>query len=76
MGASERHIGVSELRKFNKKRMKQLNADCEIVIVHDGPKPISAMISYKVFMAYQELIRASQSPTSNEKYFQTGAQPK
>jgi hypothetical protein len=49
---SEVHVGVSELRKMNK---KVLAAQKEITVIHDHLEPIAVMIPWQMYMAVQKL---------------------
>lgn len=53
----EIHAGVSILRQYCTTNLKQLNDNRQILILHDRAQPISVMISYDLYIKWQEVIK-------------------
>jgi hypothetical protein len=50
-----KHIGVSELRKFDTKRLRELDKQQGIAMIHNHAEPLAVMVSYDLFMKWQEI---------------------
>jgi hypothetical protein len=50
-----KHISVSDLRQFNKQLLRDFDKQQAIATIHEGAQPIAVMISYDLFMKWQEI---------------------
>ena len=54
---SEVHIGISMLRTYSAKKLRELNSP---VIIHDRAEPIRVLVPYEQFMRMQAIFDEAQ----------------
>lgn len=57
------HVGVSELRRFNRKYLRAIGDS--IVVICDNLAPLAVLVPYGMYVAMQQVISAEREDTSS-----------